>query len=305
MSALTATSKQGRTHKDSSFVRVAKQRSALIPSMLVFAVFLLGPILYSFYGSLTNAELSGVRAVHPEFIGLDNYEQLFADPKFWSSLLLTVIFVVASALVGQNILGLLLALLMEKASKPIKFLATVSVVTAWVLPEIVAAFACYAFFADHGTINAILASVGLSEVSWLFKHPVLAITFANIWRGTAFSMLIYSAALGEVPPEVVEASTVDGASEFQKVWFVKLPIIRRSIFTNMMLVTLQTMGVFTIIWVMTAGGPSGASTTLPILAYERAFKMQLIGMGTAISTALLLLGALMSIVYIRLLKKGE
>lgn len=173
------------------------------------------------------------------------------------------------------------------------------------LPEIVAAFAAYAFFSDSGTLNTVLGFFGLEPTSWLFQYPVISVTLANVWRGTAFSMLIYSAALTEIPEEVVEAATVDGANERQTLFQITIPMLKGSIFTNTLLVTLQTLGVFTLIWVMTAGGPGSDSTTLPILAYQEAFKASMVGMGTAVSSVLLILGALLSVIYIKVLKPGD
>lgn len=274
----------------------------LFPATVLLALFLLGPVIWSFYGSFTNAALTGAAAKKSTFVGLANYTNLFASRDFPTSLLLTVIFVVASAVIGQNILGLVLAALMRTGSKPVRAIVGGSVVAAWVLPEIVSAFASYAFFSDTGTLNAVLRGLHLPTVNWLYDTPMLAVTLANVWRGTAFSMMVYSAALTNIPPEITEAAVVDGASGWQRAWNVTLPMIRRSIATNMMLITLQTLSVFTLIWVMTAGGPGTKSSTLPILAYQEAFQFSNLGYGTAIATILLLVGAVFSVIYIRALK---
>lgn len=274
----------------------------LLPAVLLLMAFLLGPIVYSLYGSLTNAAMTGYRAATPEFVGLDNYTNLLSDSSFLRSVLLTVVFVFASAIVGQNVLGMILALLMRHAAHPLPSIVGGVVVTSWVLPEIVAAFACYAFFSTNGTLNTALETVGLKGPTWLLTFPMMSVILANIWRGTAFSMMVYHAALAEVPPEVKESAEMDGASPFQSFFRITLPMIRRSISTNLMLTTLQTLGVFTLIWVMTGGGPGTASSTLPVLAYQEAFKFSQVGYGTAIATVTLVVGALFSIVYIKVLK---
>ena len=102
--------------------------------------------------------------------------------------------------------------------------------------------------------------------------------------------------------QITEAAVMDGASGRQRLVFITLPLIRSSIATNLMLVTLQTLAVFTLIWVMTAGGPSNTSTTLPVLAYQEAFKFGDIGYGTAIASVLIVLGLVFGIAYVRLLK---
>ncbi len=87
------------------------------------------------------------------------------------------------------------------------------------------------------------------------RFPLVAIVLANTWHGTAFSMLVYRAALADVPRDIAEAALMDGARGWQRLAFITLPLIRSSIATNLMLITLQTLAVFTLIWVMTAGGP--------------------------------------------------
>jgi multiple sugar transport system permease protein len=177
------------------------------------------------------------------------------------------------------------------------------VICAWVVPEIVAGFLLYTFFNKEGTLNAILDFLHLPTQNWLYTLPIVAVSFANVWRGTAFSMLVYSAALSEIPKEVTETAEVDGAGVWQRLWHITLPMIRRSIGTNLMLNTLQTLSVFGLIWAMTRGGPGGRSQTLPIFMYDQAFNNSLIGYGTAVALLLLVVGALFSVVYLRLMRE--
>lgn len=283
--------------------RVAWLRALpLLPSVLILALFLLGPVFWSFYGSLTNDSLTGPNALHPSFVGLENYLRLFADPVFPLSILLTLAFVVASAIFGQNLLGLSVALLMQRASHTVGAIVSTLIVAAWVVPEIVAAFVCYAYFSKDGTLNQVLRSFGMAGPNWLYTLPMLAIVLANIWRGTAFSMLVYRAALNDVPPEISEAAMIDGASGVKRLVYVTLPIIKTAISTNLMLITLQTLSVFTLIWVMTMGGPGDLSSTLPVLAYREAFKFGDVGYGTAIATVMLVVGAVFSMAYVAMLR---
>lgn len=276
-----------------------------VPAVGLIGVFLAGPILWSLYGSFTNAALTGASAANPEWIGFENYTALFTDPQFPKSLWLTVLFVLASAVIGQNLLGLGLALVMQHANKVVSAVVGTCVVAAWVLPEIVAAFVAYAFFFRDGTLNQLTGFLGLPAVDWLYETPMTAIILANIWRGAAFSMMVYQAALNDVPQEVTESAMIDGAGGFSRLWYVTIPMIRRSIATNLMLITLQTLAVFTLIYVMTAGGPTNRSTTLPVMAYEEAFRYGDIGYGTAIAVVMLIIGAAFSIAYIRLLRDKE
>jgi len=281
--------------KISRFVRMIP----LVPAIIIMVVFLAGPIIWSFYGSLTNAALSGANAANSSFIGFDNYVKLFNDPVFPQSLWITIVFTLASAVISQNVLGLGIALVVTRANKKLATIVSSTVVGAWILPEIVAAFVCYAYFSQDGTLNQILALAGLTGPNWLYTFPLLAVVLANLWRGTAFSLLVYQAALNDVPPEISEAAMIDGAGGAKRLFFVTIPMIKNTITTNLMLITLQTLSVFTLIYVMTSGGPGNDSTTLPILAYKEAFRFGNIGYGTAIATILLLIGAIFSIIYIR------
>ncbi len=286
-------------------VRKAGRLLPLAPALVLLLVFLGGPILWAFYGSFTDTGLTGASARNPEWIGLENYLSLLADPLFPQSLWLTFLFVFCSAVIGQNCLGLGLALLMQRANRAVAAVVGTCVVAAWVLPEIVAAFITYAFFFRDGMLNQLTGLAGLPAVDWLYEHPMFALILANIWRGTAFSMMNYQAALNDVPPEVTESATIDGAGGFARLRFITLPMIRRSIATNLMLITLLTLGTFTLIFVVTRGGPLNASTTLPIMAYEQAFQFGDIGYGTAIAVVMLLIGAVFSIAYIRMLRERK
>ncbi|MDT0613743.1 carbohydrate ABC transporter permease [Streptomyces lancefieldiae] len=270
------------------------------PAVVLLLLFLAGPIAYCVVIAFTDLQLTG--QAEESFVGFENFRRAFQDEAFLNAVWLTLVFTVLSSLIGQNTLGLALASLMQRASKPVRTLTGGIVVTAWVLPEVVAGFLLYAFFRREGTLNALLDWLHLPSQNWLFTLPILAVSFANVWRGTAFSMLVYSAALNEIPKEITEAAAVDGASGWRRMWHITLPMIRRSIGTNLMLNTLQTLSVFGLIWVMTRGGPSGKSQTLPLFMYEQAFQNSLIGYGTAVALLLLLIGSLFSVVYLRLLR---
>ncbi|MDI9831092.1 sugar ABC transporter permease [Streptomyces sp. KAU_LT] len=272
----------------------------LTPAVVLLLLFLAGPIAYCAYIAFTDLQLTG--QAEDSFVGFENFTTAFGDDAFLNAVWLTLVFTVISALVGQNALGLALAALMRRASKPVRTLVGGIVITAWVLPEVVAGFLLYAFFRREGTLNAVLDWLHLPTQNWLFTLPILAVSFANVWRGTAFSMLVYSAALNEIPQEVTEAAEVDGAGGWRRMWHITLPMIRRSIGTNLMLITLQTLSVFGLIWVMTRGGPGGRSQTLPLFMYEEAFQKSMIGYGTAVALLLLVVGSLFSVVYLRLLR---
>jgi multiple sugar transport system permease protein len=272
------------------------------PAVIVLLLLFAGPILWSIYSAFTDLALSGQQQA--SFVGTANFRRLFHDQTFLRSLWLTLLFVVGSAVIGQNCLGLLLAFVMREAGRPLRFLVSTLVLSAWVVPELVAGFCWYAFLNTGGTLNSILGTIGVSQ-DWLYTSPMLAVILANVWRGTAFSMMVYQAALSDIPPELTEAAEVDGASALQRLRFVSLPLIRRAILSNLMLITLQTLAVFGLIFVMTAGGPADKSATTPVYMYEQAFKFYQLGYGTAMALVLLLVGAIFSVLYLRLLRAED
>lgn len=305
MTALTSVPRKAGDHHRPRGAPPASVRSLLrglpmLPAVVLLAVFLAGPIAYCVYYAFTDMQLTGATGTH--LVGLDNFTRALKDHDFLNAVWLTLVFVVGSAVIGQNTLGLALAVLMEKAEKPVRALTNGVVIAAWVLPEVVAGYLMYAFFYNQGSLNSILDALHLPQQNWLYTMPILAVCLANVWRGTAFSMMVFTAALNDVPQELVEAAEMDGAGPWQRLWRVVLPVIRGSITTNLMLITLQTLSVFGLIYTMTRGGPGNKSETLPIFMYQQAFQNSLIGYGTAIALVLLVVGALFSVVYIRLLK---
>lgn len=277
----------------------------LLPAVLLLLAFLAGPVIYSVYLAFTNKALRGEGSASTEFVGLANFAQAFGSGQFWHSVFLTLIFTLVSAVIGQNILGMLLALLMRSANKIVTTLTSAIIIAAWILPEVVAGYLWYTFLGEKGSLNGMLSFFGLPAQDLLISFPILAVAFANIWRGTAFSMLIYRAALSQVSPDVDESAQLDGAGAWRRFFAITLPIIRRSVLTNLMLITLQTLSVFGLIYIMTAGGPAGASQTLPLFMYEQAFSFGQLGYGTAIALLLLLIGAIASLIYLRMLPKED
>lgn len=281
-----------------------KLRAAIFlsPAIIVMLLFFFGPIVWTLYISFTNIALTGPTATHYQFTGLNNFKMLFSDSGFWQSLLVSIWYLVGSALIGQTVLGMLLAILMQRATRVVRSVVGAIVIAAWVIPEIVKAFTWFAFLSQSGTVNSVLQSLGIPPVAWLYVFPLLSVIVANTWAGTAFSMMVYSAALSDVPSDYKEAARMDGASSFQVLFRVVLPMIKGSIITNTILITLQTLSSFTLVFAMTGGGPGTKTSVLPIYMYQQAFSFYQLGYGSAISLALLLVGIIASLLYIRFLK---
>lgn len=305
--ATTSTRPGPRERARPGSARRARSRAArwvipMAPALFLLLAFFAGPIAWTVWASFTNAALTGAQAAQTEFVGTLNFERLLADPRFASAAVLTVGFLLGSVL-GQTVLGLALALLLQHRHGAVRAAVGAIVVGAWVVPEVVAGFVWYAFLEREGTLNSLLGTVGAQAQNWLFTAPLLAVVLANVWKGTAFSMMTYGAGLSEVPEDLKESARVDGASGFQVLWYVVLPLLKRTLATTLLLITLQTVQVFTLIYVMTAGGPGSRSTTLPLLMYQEALNLGDLGYGTAIALALLVVAGLFSIVYVRMLRK--
>lgn len=275
------------------------------PAIVLLLLFVLGPIIMTFLFSFTDMALTGAAAKDVEFVGFDNFVRMFQDPSFKTSVINTIIFLIFSAVIGQQVVGFIVAFLMKKKARPFRSAIGLLVLAGWITPEIVVAFVWFAFLSDEGTLNVILGFTGMEPIAWLLNFPMVSVIFVNIWHGAAFCMLMYQAALDDVPQEVEEASKIDGANAWQRLWRITLPMIKGAIVTNMVLVTLQTLGVFTLIYALTGGGPGEKSTTLPLFMYDEAFVNYQLGYGTAISLVLLLMGIVLSLLYIKFSKTDD
>lgn len=270
----------------------------LIPAVLLMLLFFVWPIVLTIYYSFTNLALTGSAASSHEFVGLENYRRMLSDSAVKTSVVTTIIFLIGSV-AGQTVLGFVIAYLMREKNKIFRRIVGAVVLAAWVMPETVAAICAYTFFTDKGTLNLLLTSGGLPMVSWLFKHPLLSVVLANIWHGTAFSMMVYQSALDNVSGEVAESAMIDGANRLQNLFYITIPIIKDTIMTNTMLITLSTLGTFGMVYTMT----STTVQTLPVFMYIRAFKNYELGYGTAISMLILLIGVIFSIFYVKIQSK--
>lgn len=255
--------------------------------------------------SLTDFSLTGATAQSINFVGIKNFQTLFKDSRFFSSFKITMIFLLASGVIGQQVLGFVVAFLMQNKNKVFRRMVGSTIMAGWVTPELIVAISFVAFLNDGGSLNQFLSHFGIAPISWLFQYPLTSVVVANIWQGSALSMLMFQSALDSIPDNLYEAADIDGASSWQKLWKITLPMIKGTIFTNLVIITLSTLGVFTLLYTMTGGGPSGKTSTLPIFMYEQAFVNYRLGYGTAISLIILLFGIILSLLYIQILKTNE
>ena len=283
----------------------------LTPAGLLVAVFVIFPFFWVIFVSFTNRTLLGRTALNPEFVGLANYLSLF-DPatffqrgQFGFSLILTTQFVLASALIGQALLGLLLAWLIQTVPPWVKRLTETVVIAAWILPEVVIGFAWFAFLdRDAGTLNMMLNSVGLPDGDFLLDQPFWVIVVFNTWRGAAFSMMLFSSAFSSIPPSYFQAADVAGASSWQKFRDIAVPLIRGHIVTNLILITMWTFNTFTP-FLLTNGGPSYRTELVSIYNYRVAFQDFQFGKGAAVGVIMMLINLAFALVYLSLGRKKK
>ena len=266
------------------------------PALVLLGLLFVFPVLYACYLGFTNLELIGARSHDYSFTGLDNLTRMLGDYVFVKSSQLTIIFVVGSAIIGQSVLGMALALLLRSALAPIRLTVGAIVIVAWVLPEITVALVWYAFSQAGGTLSILL---GHRDADYLVLVPMLIVSVANLWRNVAFSMLVFAAGLRNLPREVLEAAEVEGASVWRRYRQVIFPLMKQTIVTNLLLVTILNLSEFTLIYVMTQGGPGVETMTLPLYVYQEAFNFHQLGYGTAISLVLVLIGAVFSLLFVR------
>jgi len=281
----------------------------LAPAFFFIGLFLLFPFIWVFIISFTNVALTGPTALNPAFVGLENYVRLFdfsrwmRSGEFGNALRNTLYFVLGSAVLGQAPLGLAIALAFHRRRGPLRELVFSLATMAWILPDVAVAFAWIAFLDyDFGTLNTVLINLGLGKIDWYFQHPLVAITIFNVWRGTAFSMLLFSAALGSIPPSFWETAEVAGASSWQRFKDVILPLILPHILTDLILITLWTFNTFTP-YLITGGGPFFRSETVSMYTYRVAFKFLEFGRGAAVAVVMMAINFVLATGYLLSLRR--
>jgi len=277
----------------------------LFPALFFVFVFLIYPFLSIFFMSFTNQALVGVNATNPQYVGLDNYAQLFNFDRWMRrgelghSLLLTAQFVIGSALIGQAGLGLGLAVVMHNRKGFVREMVFTTAIAAWIIPDVVVAFAWFAYLNPDGTLNAILTALNIPAIDWLFDYPMLSIIVFNTWRGTAFSMLLFSSALSSIPPSQLETADVLGATGWMKFRDILLPQLGRYILTNLLLITLWTFNTFGP-FLLTGGGPIQQTNIISIYTYETGLRFFEFGKGSAIAMVVMMINLLLAGVYLML-----
>jgi multiple sugar transport system permease protein len=279
----------------------------LAPVLALVAVFLVLPAIWVITIAFTNEQLLGPHATTFSFVGLANFQRLF-DLRSWLlpgqfgwSLRLTLIFV-AACVAGQAGLGLAIAWLFHRRRGWLRELLFSLIIVAWITPEVAVTFAWFAFYnPDSGTFNAVLHALHLPKTDWLVDRPMLAVIVFNIWRGTAFSLLLFSGALASLPHSYLEAASVIGANGWQAFRHVILPLLKIHVLTDLLLITLSTFNTFTP-FLLTGGGPAAKSDLVPIYVWRTAFEFFDLGKGASVALVMIGVNLIVALFYLAALR---
>lgn len=243
-----------------------------------------------------------------DFLGLENYLYMIKDPSFWESLGNTFMFVILSTptiVIG----GLVLALLANQKIRGQLFLK-ISFFLPYVLSVAVISSIMVYFFQPHsGLLNGILQSLGVEKtIFWLGEANLawFVIVFATLWWTVGFNMVLYLAALQDIPKSYYEAAEVDGATKLQQLWYITLPLLKPITWVITLLQIIFSFKIFAQVWLITGGGPGTETRPIVQYIYETSFKQNSMGYGASMAFAFFIILVMVSLlqIYIRNRKEG-
>ena len=293
--------------------KLVKDRESLIgwiftlPAIIYMAILVGYSIIYNIVLSLQNVTMKNINGERL-FVALDNYVSIFKTEEMAWALKNTFTFTLIS-IAFQFILGMSLALLFSKNVRGLKAMRGI-VVISYLMPNVVTALLFkYMLSPDAGIIDKILKSIGIinNSVGWLqnTETALCGPIFANVWAQTPFIMLLLTTGLANIPQEINESSSLDGANALQRFLFITLPMLKNSIFAVMMIGFMYTFKVFDLICTMTGGGPVYATEVLSTYAYKLSFSSFKFSQGAACANVLFVCLLLVSLFYRHLIGKED
>ena len=275
----------------------------LAPFLVFYLVFLIYPIFQGFWISLHRWELVGTDI---QWIGLDNYRRMLADPVFWSSLWHTVYFVL---LTGPPLiaLALVLALLINNTYRGVGLFRTLLYLPVVFSVAVLTTFWIRVYDPNYGLLATLFRALGLEPVHWLqhFTFAMPAVAATTIWWSVGVAMVIFLAGLQDISPSLYEAASLDGAGRWALFRHITLPGLRRTLAFVAILQVIGLMQVFGQVFLMTRGGPNGTTRTLVMQIYETSFRDWQLGYGSALSFALFGILFVLSLVQLRFFMRSE
>lgn len=274
----------------------------LAPALIVFTMFVVYPVIYSGVFSFSRFQGFG----DPSWIGFDNYAALLADPFFWQSLQNTIVILVV-ALVILIPASFALALLLKRAIPGRGVLRALVFGPAIIAPILVGLIWVFILDPKIGLLNRVLAALGGTPIQWIggdYLTPIsVAIVF--IWSSIGFAMTIFYAGLQMLPADVMEASSLDGATGWQQIRFITIPMMRETFAIVTILMITNVFKIFELVYMLTGGGPVHRSETLVSYMYYVTFTNQQYGYGMALAVIITILGALVSLGYLVAVRRKE
>ena len=271
----------------------------------MFSVLVIWPLLSSFYYSFTN--WNGFNRDY-EFLGLRNFAKIWTDRLFFDAIVNTTIWM-AAALVLPTLTGLFLALLLDRQVRGARIFKTVFYLPICLSAIVVGQIWIWIYQPDWGLLNTFvkLAVNPDFNYAWLARpdSALFAVIVAWSWQQTGLSMVIYLAGLTSIPSEMLEVCEIEGATVWQRIWRVVIPLLTPSTVVVVALSMINSLKGFDILYIMTGGGPFNSSDTLAMHMYNESFKKYLMGYGSAISVVLFLIALTIIGVYFRQLKKVD
>lgn len=259
----------------------------LAPAAIIMLIALLYPLLYMIYGSFREWDPSQTIG-ETEFVGLKNYITLLNDPSFHESLGVTLKFAFAVVSI-EMLLGVGLALLLDRNIRGISVLRTMFILPMMIAPVVVGLMWRYMYHPTVGTFNRFLKSMGFDGIDWLGQHALMSIVIADIWQWTPFIFILTLAALQSLPRSTLEAARIDGATGWQQIIYIKIPLMMPVLIVTCLLRLIDAFKVLEVILVMTEGGPGLSTEILALRISRTATEFRELGVAAAMSNYLLIL----------------
>jgi multiple sugar transport system permease protein len=290
--------------------RVWKHRADyayVLPALLVMLIVIAYPVYYTIDLSFFQTP-PGLQLRDKTFIGIDNYTAILSSPVFWHVTWNTVVWTVASTFFSF-VLGLAAALSLHREFVGRGVLRAILLIP-WVVSAVAASYVWrWIYHSDFGVIGAALVELGLASHPPNFIDNVdtvlPALIVVNVWREFSFAMIMLMAGLQTVPEQLLRAAQVDGASAWQRFWHVTFPHLRGVSTVTVLLLAVANFNSFIIPWIMTGGGPAGASHIWITHIYELAFGRQRWGVAAAYSVLLFIILMTLGYFYVRALNRGD
>lgn len=260
------------------------------PALIAMIAILIYPLAYSFIMSFYRWDLS---APSQYFVGLSNYRDTWNSLGFQQTLRVQLLFSAVTITV-EVIAGIGVAVLVNSKLRGLRLARTLLLVPPMIAPAVVGLNFRWLFNGQYGLVNGISRYLGLPEAPWLSdpNWALASVMIADIWQNTPLLVLLFLAGLQSLPQEPIEAAQVDGASPWGIFWHITLPLMRPIIMIALMLRIIDTFRTFDVIWLMTQGGPGGATSVITVNAYQLAFQGASFGHAAAVSYIALFLSLL-------------